>query len=82
MGKGERGLLYRTMFRMTFYDENWNELPKLAVESRNADVLAIHLRFWRQKQIDRLLENMPQDESIPIAVAACVEITCGGQAES
>lgn len=77
MSVSDRNLLYKTSFTMRFFDEDWNEVEELSVTSSDELVIGMHLRKWRQSQLDRLLENRPQDQSKKYAVCACVEVTCG-----
>lgn len=41
-------------FLLRYFDENWNELPELALLTRNSDVVRIRLQRWRESFVDNL----------------------------
>jgi hypothetical protein len=74
----EEGLLYKLLYRLTFYDSDWSSLDGLTIETTNVEVVAMHLRRFRMAQLDRMLCREGEDQPYGMARCAGIEVVHGG----
>jgi hypothetical protein len=77
MAKKHDGVLYRLTFKLRFYDKDWGELHDLALDTTSPDVVALHLRRWREAQLAKLTEENPPRNHYLDVQEASLELTYG-----
>lgn len=77
MATERSGLLYKTLFVARFFNADWDEIEDMAFSTSDVGVIAMHLRRWREAQIDCMLDTSGVVQGSRLAVCACLEVCFG-----